>query len=133
MTTLFARGTPFVANCIRPKASRIREFLVETVGSPPIPGFPPGGHPPGGRAGYSCVTAPFSILRDRSGRITVEASVQWGGATIVITIGIICLIVGFIFGIGFLWAIGIVLLVIGIVLALLGMAGREVAGRRHYY
>ncbi|MFJ9566364.1 DUF6131 family protein [Streptomyces fuscichromogenes] len=34
---------------------------------------------------------------------------------------------------GFLWTIGIILLVIGLVLLLLGSAGHAVAGRRHYW
>ena len=50
-----------------------------------------------------------------------------------IVLGIILLIVGFIFGIPILWTIGIVVLVIGLVLLLLGSTGRAVGGRRHYY
>jgi hypothetical protein len=51
----------------------------------------------------------------------------------VILLGIILLIIGFVAHISILWTIGIVLLVIGAVLALLGMAGREVGGRRHWF
>ncbi|MET8428402.1 DUF6131 family protein [Nocardia sp. NPDC004860] len=50
-----------------------------------------------------------------------------------IILGIILLLVGFIFGIPILWTIGIVVLVIGLVLLLLGSMGRAVGGRRHYY
>ena len=50
-----------------------------------------------------------------------------------IILGLILLIVGFIVKIGILWAIGIALLVIGLVLALLGATGRAVGGRRHYW
>lgn len=32
-----------------------------------------------------------------------------------------------------LWAVGIILLVIGVILAVLGSMGRAVGGRRHYY
>lgn len=32
-----------------------------------------------------------------------------------------------------LWAIGIIVLVIGVILALAGMLGHAVGGRRHYY
>jgi hypothetical protein len=35
--------------------------------------------------------------------------------------------------ISILWTIGIILLVIGVVLAILGSAGRPVGGRRHYF
>jgi hypothetical protein len=51
----------------------------------------------------------------------------------VIVLGVILLVLGFVFSIPILWTIGIVLLVIGAVLALLGMAGREIGGRRHWY
>ncbi len=50
-----------------------------------------------------------------------------------IALGIILLILGFIFKIAILWVIGIILLVIGAVLFLLGSMGRAVGGRRHYY
>ncbi|MFJ9710739.1 DUF6131 family protein [Streptomyces sp. NPDC101234] len=50
-----------------------------------------------------------------------------------IAIGVILLILGFIFHIAILWTIGIVLLVIGLVLFLLGSLGHAVAGRRHYW
>ncbi|WP_327151923.1 DUF6131 family protein [Nocardia sp. NBC_01329] len=50
-----------------------------------------------------------------------------------IILGIILLVVGFIFDIQILWVIGIVLLVIGLVLFALGSMGRAVGGRRHYY
>jgi hypothetical protein len=51
----------------------------------------------------------------------------------VIILGLILLVVGFVVKIGILWAIGIALLVIGLVLALLGATGRAVGGRRHYW
>jgi hypothetical protein len=51
----------------------------------------------------------------------------------VILLGIILLVIGFVAHISILWTIGIVLLVIGAVLALLGMAGREIGGRRHWF
>jgi hypothetical protein len=51
----------------------------------------------------------------------------------VIILGIICLIIGFIIGSPILWTIGIILLVIGAILAIAGAAGRAVGGRRHYY
>lgn len=33
----------------------------------------------------------------------------------------------------FLWAVGIIVLVVGVVLLILGRMGRPVGGRRHYY
>jgi hypothetical protein len=50
-----------------------------------------------------------------------------------IILGIILLIIGFVASIQILWTIGIIVLVIGLALALLGMAGHAVGGRRHYY
>ncbi|MGW2050680.1 DUF6131 family protein [Streptomyces sp. NPDC001858] len=50
-----------------------------------------------------------------------------------IVLGVILLILGFAFSIAFLWTIGIILLVIGLILFLLGSAGHAVAGRRHYW
>jgi uncharacterized protein DUF6131 len=50
-----------------------------------------------------------------------------------IILGIVLLVIGFLAKIAILWTIGIILVVIGAVLALLGMAGRAVGGRRHYY
>ncbi|MEU6011102.1 MULTISPECIES: DUF6131 family protein [unclassified Streptomyces] len=50
-----------------------------------------------------------------------------------IALGVILLILGFVFGISILWTIGIVLLVIGAVLWVLGALGHAVGGRRHYW
>ncbi len=43
------------------------------------------------------------------------------------------LIVGFLAKIAILWTIGIIAVVIGLILLVLGMAGRAVGGRKHYY
>jgi hypothetical protein len=51
----------------------------------------------------------------------------------VIVLGIILLVIGFIAKIAILWTIGIILVVIGAILAILGLAGREVGGRRHWF
>ena len=50
-----------------------------------------------------------------------------------IVLGVILLILGLIFGVGILWTIGLILIVVGIILALLGMADRAVGPRRHYW
>jgi hypothetical protein len=50
-----------------------------------------------------------------------------------IVLGIICLILGAIFNIGILWALGAILVVLGIIFWILGAMGRAVGGRRHYY
>jgi hypothetical protein len=51
----------------------------------------------------------------------------------VIALGLILLIIGFIAKIAILWTLGIIVLVIGVILALLGGMGRAVGGRRHWY
>jgi uncharacterized membrane protein HdeD (DUF308 family) len=52
---------------------------------------------------------------------------------IMITLGIILLVVGFLLAIHILWVLGIILVVVGAILALLGTAGRAVGPRRHYW
>jgi Family of unknown function (DUF6131) len=55
------------------------------------------------------------------------------GASPLIILGVILLIIGFIAKIAIIWTIGIIVVVIGAILALLGMAGHAVGGRRHYF
>jgi Family of unknown function (DUF6131) len=50
-----------------------------------------------------------------------------------ITLGVVCLLIGLIFGVPLIWTIGIILVVVGIIFALLGMMDRAVGPRRHYY
>jgi hypothetical protein len=50
-----------------------------------------------------------------------------------IILGLILLLLGFALGIGILWTIGVVLIIIGAVLWVLGSMDRAVAGRRHYW
>ena len=52
---------------------------------------------------------------------------------IVIVLGIILLVVGYLLGIQILWVLGIILVVVGAILALLGTAGNAIGGRRHYW
>lgn len=50
-----------------------------------------------------------------------------------IILGIILFLVGLLASIPLLQTIGVVLVVVGAVLALLGSSGRAVGGRRHYF
>ena len=50
-----------------------------------------------------------------------------------ILLGVVLLIIGFIAKIPIIWTLGIIAVVVGAILALLGMGGREIAGRRHWY
>ncbi|WP_299563960.1 DUF6131 family protein [uncultured Mycolicibacterium sp.] len=50
-----------------------------------------------------------------------------------IVLGVILAVLGWIFGMNWLWVIGIVLVVVGAVFWLLGRAGHAVGGRRVWY
>jgi len=50
-----------------------------------------------------------------------------------IILGLVLLVAGFLLKISILWTIGIIVLIIGVVLAIMGSAGRAVGGRRHYF
>lgn len=50
-----------------------------------------------------------------------------------IVLGIVLLVLGFLFKIAVLWTIGIIVLVVGAVLAIAGATGRAIGGRRHWY
>ena len=50
-----------------------------------------------------------------------------------ITLGVLLLLLGVLTHAAILWSLGVLLVVIGAVLFLLGSAGRQVGGRRHYY
>ena len=50
-----------------------------------------------------------------------------------IILGVILLIIGFVAKIAIIWTIGIIAVVAGAVLALPGMAGHAVGGRRHSF
>jgi hypothetical protein len=50
-----------------------------------------------------------------------------------IILGVILLIIGFVTGVAIIWTLGIIVVIAGAILALLGMAGHAVGGRRHYY
>jgi hypothetical protein len=50
-----------------------------------------------------------------------------------IIFGAVLMLIGFILGAAFLWSIGVIVLIVGIVLWLMGAMGHMVGGRRHYY
>jgi hypothetical protein len=52
---------------------------------------------------------------------------------VVITLGVVLLIIGFVAQISILWTLGIVLIVIGAILFVASSAGHAVGGRRHWY
>jgi hypothetical protein len=55
------------------------------------------------------------------------------GGEEMILLGVVLLLIGLIAGIGILWVVGVVLVLVGLALAALGAMGRAVGGRRHYY
>jgi uncharacterized membrane protein HdeD (DUF308 family) len=60
-------------------------------------------------------------------------SQECSSGDLMIILGIILLVIGFVAGIHLLWILGIIALVIGAILAIAGFAGREIGGRRHWY
>jgi len=50
-----------------------------------------------------------------------------------IIFGVLLLIIGIVTGIPIVWSIGVIVLVVGLILALLGALGHAVGGRRHYF
>jgi len=50
-----------------------------------------------------------------------------------IIFGIILLIIGFVAKLPALWGVGIFFLLMGLFAALIGLLGRTVGGRRHFY
>jgi hypothetical protein len=52
---------------------------------------------------------------------------------IVVVFGLILLIIGFVLKINFLWSLGVIVLLIGLVLWIMGALGHAVGGRKHYY
>ena len=50
-----------------------------------------------------------------------------------IALGVVLLILGFLFHINILWTIGVILLVVGAVFWILGTTGRAVGGRKVWY
>ena len=50
-----------------------------------------------------------------------------------IVLGVVLLLIGFLFSVPIIWTLGILAVVIGAVLALVGAGGREIAGRRPWY
>jgi hypothetical protein len=50
-----------------------------------------------------------------------------------IFLGVALLVLGLFANLPILWPVGVILLVVGIVFELRGMAGHAVRGRRHYY
>jgi hypothetical protein len=55
------------------------------------------------------------------------------GAMKMIILGVVLLLIGFLFKVAIIWTLGVLVVVVGAVVALLGFAGREIGGRRHYY
>jgi hypothetical protein len=81
------------------------------------------------RAGYS-----NGRVKKIGGRVGSSSRSQHRNqAQIMIILGLVLLVAGFLFGAHLLVTIGIVVLVIGGALLLLGSSGRRIGGRRHYY
>jgi uncharacterized membrane protein HdeD (DUF308 family) len=56
-----------------------------------------------------------------------------GHSQTMIILGVVLLLIGFLFSVPIIWTLGIIAVVIGAILALVGFAGHEIGGRRHYF
>jgi uncharacterized membrane protein HdeD (DUF308 family) len=52
---------------------------------------------------------------------------------LMIILGIVLLVIGFIVAVHIIWILGIIALIVGAALAIAGAAGREIGGRKHYF
>jgi hypothetical protein len=50
-----------------------------------------------------------------------------------IILGLVLMLIGFVTRVAILWSLGILVAAVGVVLLLLGAAGREIGGRKHYF
>ncbi len=50
-----------------------------------------------------------------------------------ITFGVVLLIIGFLLSVPFLWSLGMIFVVVGLVFWILGTMGHAIGGRKHYY
>jgi hypothetical protein len=73
-------------------------------------------------------------LRGDRSHLTVSftpSTPNW--VNVMIILGIVLLVAGFLLKISILWTVGIIVLVIGLILTAMGSMGRAVGGRRTYY
>jgi fatty-acid desaturase len=80
--------------------------------------------------GQCLCTLSFPAAAERTVR---QQSAGQKGQAVMLLIGVILLVIGFVTGISILWTIGIILVVIGAILWILGSMGHAVGGRRHYW
>jgi uncharacterized membrane protein HdeD (DUF308 family) len=66
------------------------------------------------------------VCIDRNEAVTTKG-------TVMIVLGVVLLIIGFLAKITIIWTLGIIAIVVGAVLAIAGSTGRAVGGRRHYW
>lgn len=50
-----------------------------------------------------------------------------------IVLGIVLLILGWLVGVSILFTLGVILIVVGVIFELLGVAGHPIGGRSHWY
>lgn len=67
-----------------------------------------------------------------TGQLTLTSSVHKAVSSVIVT-GVILVLLGYFLGIGILYTIGAILLVVGLVLAIAGGIGQAIGGRPHYW
>jgi anti-anti-sigma factor len=139
MTFCCARGLDLLTQTAHTTAGKATSFAVSGV-SPQIAriwtlGWD-GDLPSGYRSTAAAMTAipgcqvPADIRSAQHPRVAVTELHHW---RIVIVLGFVLLVAGFLLAIPILWTFGIILVVVGLILELLGALGHAVGGRRHYY
>lgn len=78
-------------------------------------------------------TIPAVRVHATRGTLDTTRRVRIRKGPAMIILGVILLILGFVFGIPILWTIGIILIVAGAVLTILGATGRAIGGRKTWY
>lgn len=64
---------------------------------------------------------------------TTATNLHMGKENNMILLGIVLLIIGAIAGLSIFWVLGGVIVVVGVVFAIAGHAGHQLAGRSHWY
>lgn len=66
-------------------------------------------------------------------RLLTHLPTRQGKRTGMIILGVVLLVLGFVFAIPVLWSIGLVVFAVGAVFLILGATGRAIGGRKYWY